>query len=240
MRDCKWATSLPAEVPRTYSVYDYSRYEAYFKITQKHLPLINREAFFRALKQTPEKHQALALKYAVCMAGAQAEGAVYQLQQQFYVAARFHLEQAELGSGGSSFWTVEAAQTLVLVARFEFWHFVSPRAMVTMSRLFALLSVLCHQETPGVEKERSLNEEELNQCRVLSLINLSMRFREPWIVGNNNLKVSHKENQLGWWVEWEKLMGRYWAASSSVKCLRRHRPRTSQDQSTYEPITSGL
>lgn len=125
------------------------------------------------------------------MAGAHIESTASQLKDECYIAARFHLEHAELGSDVSSFWTVEAAQALVLVARFEFGHFASPRAMITMSRLFALLSILCHQELSGADNGEALNEEELSQRRILSLISLSMRFRKSWVVGNSNLKVSN-------------------------------------------------
>lgn len=127
----------------------------------------------------------------MCLAGAQADRDAFQFREQCYVAARFHLEQAELGSDASSFWNVDAAQALVLVARFEFEHFASPRAMVTTSRLFALISVLCHQDTSEPEKEQSEDEEEPNLLRMVMLVSLSMKFRETWLLGNSEFKVSH-------------------------------------------------
>ncbi|RYC56027.1 hypothetical protein CHU98_g10180 [Xylaria longipes] len=156
-------------------------FEAYFNIVQRHLPLVNREVFFRTLEQSPEKHQTLALKYAICMAGSQAESVASQMKEQYYIAARHHLEQTELGSGRSSFWTVEATQALILVARFEFEHFANPRAMITMSRLSALMSVLDHYEHSGSEIEQSLDEDELNLRRMISLISLSIKFQETCV-----------------------------------------------------------
>lgn len=167
-----------------------SRYEAYFHVVQKHLPLMSREDFFRILRQSPEKHQTLALKYAVCMAGAQVEAVAFQLKEQYYIAARYHLEQAELGSSASSFWTVEAAQALVLVTRFEFEHFAYPRAMITMSRLFALMSILDQYEICGSEKGRGLDEEERDRRRMISLISLSIKFQDACVAANTVSKVS--------------------------------------------------
>lgn len=132
------------------------------------------------------------------MAGAQAESAAFQLKERYYTAARYHLEQAELGSGTSSFWNVETAQALVLVARFEFEHFACPRAMITMSRLFALMSILSHQETPGSERGQGLDEEEVHQRKMISLINLSMKFQEARVAGStySNLEVSKVGSRL--------------------------------------------
>lgn len=133
----------------------------------------------------------LALKYAVCMAGAQVEGIALQIKEQYYVAARYHLEQAELGTGGSSFWSIEAAQALVLVARFEFGHYNSPRATITMSRLFALMSALGHSENTGLLKDQDVDEEELSQRRVISQIHVSIKLQETCLAGNTYLKVSY-------------------------------------------------
>ncbi|KAG6354280.1 hypothetical protein INS49_004885 [Diaporthe citri] len=169
-------------------------FEAYFDVVQKHLPLMSKSAFYRTLQQSPDKHQTLALKYAVCMAGAQAERDSFQFKEQCYIAARLHLEQAELGSGASSFWNAEAAQALVLVARFEFEHFTSPRAMVTTSRLFALMSVLCHQDISGSEKEQGEDEEEPNLLRMVMLVSLSMKFRETGVLGNSKFKPPSVSN----------------------------------------------
>ncbi|KAL2284649.1 hypothetical protein FJTKL_08747 [Diaporthe vaccinii] len=169
-------------------------FEAYFHVVQKHLPLLSKDVFYSTLQQSSDKHQTLALKYAVCMAGAQAERDAFQFREQCYAAARFHLEQAELGSRSSSFWNVEAAQALVLVARFEFGHFASPRAMITTSRLFALLSVLCHQDISDSEKEQNEDEEEPNLLRMVMLVSLSMKFRETGVLGNSKFKPPSVSN----------------------------------------------
>lgn len=203
MHDCKLPClshapplPLPRLTPPRYCINWsklFSRLEAYFHVVQRHLPLLSKNVFYRTLQQFPDKHQILALKYAVCMAGAQAERDAFQFRERCYAAARYHLEQAELGSGASSFWNIEAAQALVLVARFEFEHFASPRAMITTSRLFALMSVLCHQDISGSEKEQSEDEEEPNLLRMVMLVSLSMKFRETGVLGNSKFKVSHYE-----------------------------------------------
>jgi hypothetical protein len=125
------------------------------------------------------------------MAGAQVESIALQIKEQYYVAARYHLEQAELGTGGSSFWSIEAAQALVLVARFEFGHFNSPRATITMSRLFSLMSALGHSEDVGLLKEQDVYEEELNRRKIISQINASFKLQEICLAGNTYPKVSY-------------------------------------------------
>lgn len=105
------------------------------------------------------------------MAAAQAEKDAFQFtgRELCYIAARFHLAQAELGFGGSSFWKVEAGQTLVIVAHFEFKHFTSPCAVVTTSWPFALMSVLCRQDISRAEKEQITDEEEPNLLGIVML-----------------------------------------------------------------------
>lgn len=189
VQDCKWEN--PTRSKYCFSVLKiYPSFEAYFHIVQKHLPLVSRASFFRVLKQSPEKHQILALKYAVCMAGAQAESVAFQLKEQYYTAARHHLEQAELVSDASSFWNIEAAQALVLVTRFEYEHFAYPRAKITLSRLSALMSILGRQDISRSDKRQDLVVEELSQRRMISLINLSIRFQEMCLAGNTYSKVS--------------------------------------------------
>ncbi|KAI0154670.1 hypothetical protein GGR57DRAFT_107791 [Xylariaceae sp. FL1272] len=151
--------------------------ERYFAVVQRHLPLVKKEAFFRNLQRSPEKHQILALKYAICMSGAEGTLPDIYIKERCYSAARHHLEEAELGSDKSSFWSIEAAQALVLVARFEVEHFTSARALITMSRLLALVSVLT-QEVSELEMGNNLDEEELSQRRVVSLISFSIQFQQ--------------------------------------------------------------
>lgn len=85
--------------------------------------------------------QAQALKCAVCMAGAHIDGDSHR-EEQFYKATRYHLERAELEVQGSNFWSLEAAQALVLVARCDLTHTKPQRALVTISRLDTLISIL--------------------------------------------------------------------------------------------------
>ncbi|KUI61461.1 Zeaxanthin epoxidase, chloroplastic [Cytospora mali] len=92
--------------------------DAYFEVIQQHLPLINQKGFV----STPIaclKHQVQALQFSVCMAGAHACDDLRDLELQCYIAARWYLEQAELEVQGSSVCTLEAAQALVLVLRFD-------------------------------------------------------------------------------------------------------------------------
>jgi hypothetical protein len=85
--------------------------------------------------------QAQALKYAICMAGAHVDK-YSSRERQFYKTARYYIEQAELEAHSSVFWSLEAAQALILVARYELTHINLPRALITISRLDALVSIL--------------------------------------------------------------------------------------------------
>lgn len=85
--------------------------------------------------------QAQALKCAICMTGAHIAGDSHR-EGQFYKATRYHLEQAELEVQGSNFWSLEAAQALVLAARYNLTHTKSQRALITISRLDTLVSIL--------------------------------------------------------------------------------------------------
>jgi hypothetical protein len=76
------------------------------------------------------------------MSGASASEDSVNLEQQCYVAARYHLEMAEMQADNSSFLNLETAQTLILVARFEFTHTNAARALITTARLMRLLSLL--------------------------------------------------------------------------------------------------
>lgn len=78
------------------------------------------------------------------MAGAHIDGDSHR-EEQFYNATRYHLEQAELEVQGSNFWSLEAAQALVLVARYDLTYTKSQRALVTISRLDTLISILQHR-----------------------------------------------------------------------------------------------
>ncbi|KUL84184.1 hypothetical protein ZTR_07176 [Talaromyces verruculosus] len=112
----------------------------YFCITQKHLPLVDQDKFMQTTVRS-DTSQAQALKCAVCMAGAHVDGDSHR-EEYFYKATRYHLEQAELEIQGSNFWSLEAAQALVLVARHDLTHTKSQRALVTVSRLDTLISIL--------------------------------------------------------------------------------------------------
>lgn len=78
-----------------------------------------------------ESHQHQALKYAVAMTGAGAHDTTSHLEQQCYVAARFHLEMAETQVENSSFLNLQTVQTLILVARYEFLRTRAERAIIT-------------------------------------------------------------------------------------------------------------
>ncbi|KAK2596120.1 hypothetical protein QQS21_006467 [Conoideocrella luteorostrata] len=125
----------------------------YFGTTQKLLPLVAEQRFMQATLVSGSC-QAQALKYAICMAGAHVDGDV-DLEEQCYKYARYHLEQAELDVQGSTFWTLEAAQALVLVGRYEFTHMKSPRALITVARLDGLLSVLNHCDMKNLNSTRA-------------------------------------------------------------------------------------
>lgn len=87
-------------------------------------------------------HQHQALKYAITMAGAGVHNTTLHLAQQCYVAARSHLEMAETHMENSSFLNLETAQTLILIARYEFTRTHATRAIITMARLMQLVRLL--------------------------------------------------------------------------------------------------
>ncbi|KAH9905660.1 hypothetical protein F4778DRAFT_673038 [Xylariomycetidae sp. FL2044] len=174
-----------------------SLFETYFNVVHPHLPLLNRQDVFQNIsKQASEKHQNLALKYAICLAGAQAGGATDQIKAQYHVAARHHLEQAELGSDGSSFWTVEAAQALVLVARFEFQNFATPRATITASRLSALMSTLNHHDKAGLDATQGSEGEKQHPLRIISLISLSIECLGAYVGESTRSKTSPSSQDI--------------------------------------------
>jgi len=153
------------------------------------------------------------------MAGAQAESVAFQIKEQYYTTTRHHLEQAELGSGASSFWTIEAAQALVLVTRFEFENFAFPRAKISMSRLFALMSILGYHEISGSEKGQGLDEEELNQQRIVSLINISIKFQEQCVARNTAVvKVSRFDAAQVLSTCLSHALTKVYSAASRVEC----------------------
>jgi len=65
-----------------------------------------------------------------------------QIEQQYCIAARSHLDKAEMQADGASFWNIETVQTLILVARYEFTNACAARAILTTGRLMQLLSLL--------------------------------------------------------------------------------------------------
>lgn len=150
------------------------RYEAYFDVVQRHMPLVSRQIFFQKLSHSKD-HQALALKYAICMAGAYFDSS---LAEQCYMTTRYHLEHAELETDGSSIWTIEAAQTLILMARFELTHLNSPRVLITMSRLRALQSNLRDLTWPVSTEQETSDQKQSAQHEMALLIGLSLSLQD--------------------------------------------------------------
>lgn len=132
------------------------RLKKYFAIIQRHLPLVDEDRF-RQSTVNSNASQARALKYAIFMAAAHIDKESSR-ERQFYKTARYHIEQAELETHSSVFWSLEVAQALVLVARYEVTHMNLPQALITISRLDTLLSIL----------QRRLDEK--NQSHTLSNI----------------------------------------------------------------------
>ncbi|CRL18492.1 Fungal transcriptional regulatory protein, N-terminal [Penicillium camemberti] len=108
---------------------------------QLQMPLIDTTEFIHETAYAT-LHQHQALKYAVAMAGAGARNTTLHLEHQYYVAARSHLEMAETHMGNSSFLNLETAQTLILIARYEFTRADITRAIITMARLMQLIRLL--------------------------------------------------------------------------------------------------
>ncbi|KAI1073980.1 hypothetical protein F5B20DRAFT_565114 [Whalleya microplaca] len=114
--------------------------DCYFEVVQRHLPFVNKNDF-GSTSMGPGSSHNQALVYAVYMAGAHVDGNTH-LEEACYVAARYHLENAQRDANGSKFWTLEVAQALILVARYEFTHTKAPKALLTMARLNQLLQIL--------------------------------------------------------------------------------------------------
>ncbi|PKY07087.1 hypothetical protein P168DRAFT_315611 [Aspergillus campestris IBT 28561] len=113
----------------------------YLDFVHRNVPLIDTTEFFRnTAYATPHQHQGL--KYAVAMAGAGSHKTTLHLEQQCYVAARSHLEMAEMHMGDSTFLNLETVQTLILIARYEFTRTHATRAILTMARLLQLVRLL--------------------------------------------------------------------------------------------------
>ncbi|KAI5460569.1 hypothetical protein BGZ63DRAFT_248801 [Mariannaea sp. PMI_226] len=124
-------------------------FEVYFEIVQGHLPLVNRHRF---LSNTTEQagHQSQALRAAIAMSGA-ASMDDNEAASHWYTRARAHVEKAEMELDNSSFQTLDTAQALLLIARFEFSHATATtrRALLTMARLSQLLLLLGYDRLDG-------------------------------------------------------------------------------------------
>lgn len=123
-------------------------------VVHKHLPFIDTANFIQN-KVHSTTHQCQALTHAVAMAGAGARDTTRHLEQQCYMAARSHLEMAETYMDGSSFLTLETAQALILVVRFEFTNTQTPRALITMTRLMRLIRLLMFDRLDRLDTEGS-------------------------------------------------------------------------------------
>lgn len=116
------------------------RLKKYFAIIQRHFPLVDEDRFMHSTVNS-NTNQAQGLKYAILMAGAHIDGKSSG-ERQFYKTARHHIEQAELEAHSSVFWSLEVAQALILIARYELTHMNLPQALITISRLDSLLSIM--------------------------------------------------------------------------------------------------
>ena len=115
---------------------------AHFDVVQKHLPFIDRHKFEQSINRSEIPHQQLALKYAVAMSGAGTAATPSQKGEQCYIAARSHLEKAEIQIDGACPWNIETVQALTLVARYEFINTNPARALLTTNRLMRLVTLL--------------------------------------------------------------------------------------------------
>lgn len=138
------------------------------------MPLVPRQNFVHKIKQS-QSHQTIALKHAVCMAGAHLDAS---LAEQCYMATRYHLEHAELETDGSSIWTIEATQALLLIARFELTHFNLPRVLITLSRLRALQSTFQGSPRPIPTDEQGVDQEESARHEMAFLVGLSLSLQD--------------------------------------------------------------
>lgn len=131
-----------------------SSFHNYIDVVHRQMPLIDTTEFLHETAYAT-LHQHQALKYAVAMAGAGARNTTLHLEHQYYVAARFHLEMAEMHMGNSSFLNLETAQTLILIARYEFTRTDTTRAIITMARLMQLVRLL---ELDNIDRRRTQND----------------------------------------------------------------------------------
>ncbi|PLN82768.1 hypothetical protein BDW42DRAFT_184610 [Aspergillus taichungensis] len=139
-------------------------FHQYLDFVHRHMPLIDTTEFLRnTAYATPHQHQGL--KYAVAMAGASAHKTTLHLEQQCYVAARSHLEMAEMHMGNSTVLNLETVQTLILIARYEFTRNHATRAILTMARLLQLVRLLeldnlDREEPQGSPSQRASKNDE--------------------------------------------------------------------------------
>ncbi|EEQ34061.1 conserved hypothetical protein [Microsporum canis CBS 113480] len=150
-----------------------SLFQAYYDLVQKHLQLIGQMEPLQSTLSV-NTHQGQALRYAVGMAGANTCENSQHLQQQCYVAARFHLEMAETQTDSSSLLSLETVQALILVARFEFTHAREATALITTARLSRLLSLLGYDKLGGYDART-------DKDGVLSPVRLEEMKRTFWI-----------------------------------------------------------
>ena len=108
-----------------------------------------------------ETHQCQALKHAVAMSGFNACGESKSATESYF-AARFHLERAENMADNSSFLNAETVQALLLVARYECTHVSWPKALLTISRLMQLISLLGYDML-----DQNLPEDEESSSHIL-------------------------------------------------------------------------
>ncbi|EFQ99791.1 hypothetical protein MGYG_02803 [Nannizzia gypsea CBS 118893] len=149
-----------------------SLFEAYYHVVQKHLQLVDQMKTLQSTLST-DTHQGQALRYAVGMAGAGTFENPADLQQQCYVAARFHLEMAETQTDSSSLFSLETVQALILVARFEFTHGREAAALITAARLSRLIGLLGYDRL-GVSDTRT------DKGGILSPVRLEEMKRTFW------------------------------------------------------------
>ncbi|KAJ5705156.1 hypothetical protein N7536_000845 [Penicillium majusculum] len=129
---------------------------------QLQMPLIDTTEFLHETAYAT-LHQHQALKYAVAMAGAGAHNTTLHLEHQYYVTARSHLEMAETHIGNSSFLNLETAQTLILIARYEFTRTDTTRAIITMARLMQLIRLL---ELDIIDRKRTQDDPPQNLQKI--------------------------------------------------------------------------
>lgn len=139
-----------------------SSFHNYIDIVHRQMPLIDTTEFLHETAYAT-LHQHQALKYAVAMAGAGAHNTTLHLEHQYYVTARSHLEMAETHIGNSSFLNLETAQTLILIARYEFTRTDTTRAIITMARLMQLIRLL---EIDIIDRKRTQDDPPQNLQKI--------------------------------------------------------------------------